>query len=86
MTIFRRELTSPDYEHISSLVTKQSDSGSVGSHNDSGYGTRLGQTSSSPELTHSDSETQQPYYSQVAQYSPYIYTHHSVVISPSSLV
>ena len=83
----RRALTCPDdYEHISSLTTKQSDSGSVGSHNDSGYGTRLGQSSSSPELTHSDSEPHQPYYSQVTQYNPYIYTHTHVVISPSSLV
>ena len=81
-------LASPDdYEHISSLGPKQSDSGSVGSHNDSGYGTRLGQSSSSPELTDSDShQHHQPYYSQVTQYNPYIYTHNTVVISPSSLV
>ena len=81
-------MASPDdYEHISSLEPKQSDSGSVGSHNDSGYGTRLGQSSSSPELTDSDTQHQhQAYYSQVTQYSPYIYTHNTVVISPSSLV
>jgi len=89
-----------DYEQISSLLpseeggTKQhSDSGSVDSHNDSGYGTRMGQSSSSPELTDSDihhhhhhHQTHSPYYSQVTQYNPYIYTNSSVVISPSSLV
>ena len=54
------------------------------SHNDSGYGTRLGHSSSSPELTDSDTHApggRAPYYS-----SPYIYTNNSVVISPSSLV
>ena len=89
-----------DYEQISSLLpseeggTKQhSDSGSVDSHNDSGYGTRMGQSSSSPELTDSDihhhhhhHQAHSPYYSQVTQYNPYIYTNNSVVISPSSLV
>ena len=80
------ELASPDdYEHISSLAPKQSDSGSVGSHNDSGYGTRLGQSSSSPELTDSDTH-HPPYYSQVSHFNPYIHTHNKVVISPSSLV
>ena len=95
---FRKCAVSPaDYEQISSLLPSEggakqhSDSGSVDSHNDSGYGTRLGQSSSSPELTDSDihhhhHQVHSPYYSQVTQYNPYIYTHSSVVISPSSLV
>ena len=114
-TSFRKHNKSPDdYEHISTLLpsgntnTKSSeknfDSGSVDSHNDSGYGTRIGQSSSSPELTDSDHPPHNhhslhhhhhrhhdpsPYYSQVTQYNPYIYTpnsHSAVVISPSSLV
>ena len=99
-SLFRQQTAAADdYEHISSLLpasaeTKLSDSGSVDSHNDSGYGTRMGQSSSSPDLTDSDTHVHHhhhhhhasPYYSQVTQFNPYIYTNNSVIISPSSLV
>ena len=72
-----------DYEQISSLVPGD-DTGSLDSHNDSGYGARMC-LSPDPGLG-SDSEPQRaPYYSQVTQCNPYIHTN-PVVISPSSLV
>ena len=86
MCVFRSRAAAAaadDYEQIAGPKAS-CDSGSVDSHNDSGYGTRLGHSSSSPELTDSDTHApggRAPYYS-----SPYIYTNNSVVISPSSLV